>query len=96
MKLESHFLHLFASFQVHGYPATTLTMARTKQTKRKPVQNPRKQPKKDWGTAALMIQGPLPHLPPHPTQNRPDYTGMYTVINSCTVQCTMLIWLISL
>ena len=61
MKLESHFIHLFASFQVCGYPVTTLTMVRTKQMKRKPVKKPIKLPKKDWGTATLMIQCPLPH-----------------------------------
>ena len=75
-------------------------MVKTKQRQRKPVNRPRKQPKKDWGTAALMIQKPILNLPGHPTQNRPDYSGMYTVystvINSCTVQCIMsiqLIWL---
>ena len=66
------------SFQVHGYPVATLTMVRTKQTKRKPVNKPIKQPKKDWGTAALMIQKPILNLPGHPTQNRPDYSGMYS------------------
>jgi len=68
------------SFQVCGYPVATLTMVRTKQTKRKPVNKPTKQPKKDWGTAALMIQKPILNLPGHPTQNRPDYSGMYTVL----------------
>ena len=46
--------------------------------KRKPVNKPTKQPKKDWGTAALMIQKPILNLPGHPTQNRPDYSGMYS------------------
>ena len=49
-------------------------------TKRKPVHKPKKQPKKDWGTAALMIQKLILNLPGHPTQNRPDYSGMYTVL----------------
>ena len=44
--------------------------------KRKPVHEPTKQPKKDWDTAALMIQKPILNLPGHPTQNRPDYSGM--------------------
>ena len=48
--------------------------------KRKPVNKPTKQPKKDWGTAALMIQKPILNLPSHPTQNRPDYSGTYTVL----------------
>ena len=67
-------------FQVRGCPVATLTMARTKQTQRKPVHKPKKPPKKDWGTAALMVQKPIPNLPGHPTQNRPDYSGMYTVL----------------
>ena len=74
--LESHFLHSFVSCQVRRYPVATFTMVRTKQTKRKPVHKP----KKDWGTAELMIQKPILNLPGHPTQNRPDYSGMYTVL----------------
>ena len=46
--------------------------------KRKPVHKPTKQPKKDWGTATLMIQKSILNLPGHPTQNRSDYSGMYS------------------
>ena len=56
-----------------------------KQTPRKPVTPSTIPPKNKgkWGTAAQMVQHPIPNLPTNPTLNRSFYGGMYC--RHCTV-----------
>ena len=56
-----------------------------KQTPRKPVTPSTILPKNKgkWGTAAQMVQHPIPNLPTNPTLNRSFYGGMYC--RHCTV-----------
>ena len=62
-------------------------MARMKETLRKPQDRSVKaippKNKGKWGTAAQMVQHPIPNLPTHPTQNRSFYGGMYC--RHCTI-----------